>query len=85
MQHQNICDEYLGDIDPKQLSVMLLNLSNTNNCVSSIPEIFGGAVIDADKPLMVMADFEYTWDGDPKITLPVNRRFVGLHIMPEHD
>lgn len=81
MQHQQIGDEYLGDIHPKQLSTMLLSLTKTNDFKSSIPEIFGGAVIEADQPLMVMADYEYTWDGDPKTTMPTARRFVGLHIV----
>jgi hypothetical protein len=34
---------------------------------------------------MVMAEYEYTWDGDPKITKPKERRFVGLHVEPDHD
>jgi hypothetical protein len=83
--HQNICDEYLGDIDAKQLSTMMLSLTNINKYVSSIPEIVGGAILEADKPLMVSADYEYTYDGDPMTTKPTGRRFVGLHIEPHHD
>ena len=81
--HRQICDEYLGDIDPKQFCAMLLSLTNTNRFVSSIPEIVGGAVIEADKPLMVSADYEYTYDGDDPMTTQLKeRRFVGLHIEP---
>jgi hypothetical protein len=64
---------------------MLLSLTKTNNFKSSIPKIFGGAVIESDKPLTVMADFEYTWDGDSKTTLPTGRRFVGLRLFAGRD
>ena len=40
--HQKIGDGYLGDIDSKQLSIMMLSLTNINKYVSSIPEIVGG-------------------------------------------
>lgn len=85
MLHQHFCDEYLGDIDPKQLSTMLLSLTNTNESKSSIPEILGDALIEPDKRLMVMAEFEYTVDTDRKTTQSTGRRCVGLLIMPEHD
>ena len=82
---EGFCDEYLGDIHLKQLSTMLFSLANTNNFKSSIPEIFGGAVFEIEQPLMVMADFEYTWEGDSKTTMPIGRRFVGLHIVSDHN
>jgi hypothetical protein len=85
MLHQQFCDEYLGDIDAKQLNTMLLSLTNTNECKSSIPEIFGGALIEPDKRLMVIAEFEYTVDTDRETTQSPGRRCVGLYIMPEHD
>ena len=79
---QNICDECLGDLDPKQLSTMLLSLTNINKYVSGIPEIVGGAILEAAKSLMFSADFEYTYAGDPMTTKPTGRRFVGLRIEP---
>lgn len=85
MLHQFFCDEYLGDIDPKQLSTMLLSLTNTNECKRIVAEILGNAVIEADKRLMVMAEFEYTVDTDRKTTQSTGRRCVSLLIMPEHD
>ena len=85
MTHQHFRDEHLGDIDTKQLSTMLLSLTNTNECKNSIPEILGGALIEADKRLMVLAEFEYTVDTDRKTTQSTGRRCVGLYIMPEHD
>ena len=83
--HQHFRDEHLGDIDTKQLSTMLLSLTNTNECKNSIPEILGGALMEADKCLMVLAEFEYMVDTDRKTTQSTGRRCVGLYIMPEHD
>ena len=85
MLHQHFCDEYLGDIDATQLSTMLLSLTNTNEGKSNIKEIVGGALIEADKRLMVLAEFEYTVDTDRKTNQSTGRRCVGLYIMPEND
>ena len=52
---------------------------------SSIPEILGGALIEADKRLMVLAEFEYTVDTDRKTSRSTGRRCVGLLIMPENE
>lgn len=85
MLHQFFCDEHLGDIDTKQLSTMLLSLTNTSECNSSIREILGDALIESDNRLMVMGEFEYTVDTDRRTTQSTERRCVGLLIMPEHD
>ena len=85
MLHQHFYDEYLGDIDPKELSTMLLSLTNNNDFKNSIPEVFSGAPFEADMRLMVMAEFEYTVDTDRKTTQSTKRRCVGLLIMPEYD
>lgn len=78
--HTEVSEEYLGDIDPKQLRTILLNLFNTNNFSSSIPEIFGCAVIEGDTPMMVMGEFEYSWEGDPKTSVPTERRPISVRI-----
>jgi hypothetical protein len=85
MLHQHFYDEYLGNIDTKQLSTMLLSLTSPSGYKNSIPEILGDALMETNKRLMVMAEFEYTVDTDPKSTQPTGRRCVGLLIMPEHD
>jgi hypothetical protein len=77
--HKRILPEYLGDIDPE---LMLQNLTNINPHVNSINEIrFGLAQMgERGKVLTVSAAFEYAWDGNPKTTIPVAKRFVGLGI-----
>jgi hypothetical protein len=85
MLHQHFYDEYLGNIDTKQLSKMLLSLTGTNDLKNSIPEILGDEFVQGDERLMDMAEFEYTVDTDRNTTQSTGRRCVGLLIMPEHD
>lgn len=77
--HKQTMPEYLGDINPE---LLLQNLTNINPHHSSIDEIrFGLAELEKrGKVLTVNANFEYTWEGDPKTTIPVAKRFVGIII-----
>ena len=80
--HNNICSEYLGDIDAE---LLLQNLTNTNNHFNTIDELRSGPAELAKHGtvLTVMADYEFEWQGDPKTTKPTSKRFVRLTVDPD--
>lgn len=82
--HKQVLPEYLGDIDSE---LFLQNLTNINPHHNSIDEIrFGLSELQKNGGVLtVTAECEYEWNGDPKATLPVAKRFVRLTIEPDYE
>ena len=79
MQTKN-ADVYLGLLDHQNLITLLLNQADGEDGVTDILQ----DDID-DMEYDVHATFEYTWEGDPKATLPSSRRLVSLTITSHRD
>jgi hypothetical protein len=77
--HKQICPEYLGDIDAE---LLLQNLTNTNTNCNTIDELRFGLteLTKKGKILTVTAEYEVEWQGDPKTTMPISKRFVRLTV-----
>jgi hypothetical protein len=65
-------DVYLGSLDQKHFTTMLLNLAGGSE--DGMSEIIQDDVEQAE--YTVRGTYEYTWEGDPATTLPSGRRLV---------